>query len=95
VVEREAVPAARGATQDVDVAQALTVFEHAVRRHAAAQTELRVARRPSTAKAALKTAQALVEARQALTSELERLGWTPPADIDLPEPSIALQRSRD
>jgi len=95
VVEREAVPAAREATQDVEVAQALTVFEHAVRRHASAQTELRVARRPSTSKAALKTAQALAEARRALTSELERLGWTPPADISLPEPSIAAQRSQD
>ena len=68
---------------DQAVAQALTVFEHTVRRHAQAQTELRVSRRPSTAKAALKTAAELAQARHALTAELRLLGWCPPADVTL------------
>jgi hypothetical protein len=92
VVEHEAVPAPRTTTDDVAVAQALTLFEHAVRRHAAAQTELRVARRPSTTKAALKSAQALVQARLALTAELQRLGWTPPADVSLTETTLVMPR---
>ncbi len=92
MVEDEAVPTARSATDDVAVAQALTVFEHAVRRHAAAQTELRVARRASTAKAALKTGQALVQARLALTAELQRLGWSPPADVSLTETTLVMPR---
>ena len=91
-MEHEAVPAARTTSPDIAVAQALTVFEHAVRRHASAQTELRVARRPSTTKAALKTAQALVEARLALTAELQRLGWTPPADVSLTETTLVMPR---
>ena len=89
-------PAQRGtAAHDIAVAQALTVFEHAVRRHAAAQTELRVARRPSTTKAAMKTAEAVVQARLALTAQIERLGWTPPADISLTEPSMVVPRRGD
>ena len=94
MVEDGAVPAARTA-DDVAVAQALTVFEHAVRRHGAAQAELRVARRQSTTKAALKTAQAVVEARRALTEELQRLGWTPPADISLTDANVLVPRSGD
>jgi hypothetical protein len=92
VVDHEAEPATRAATDDVAVAQALTVFEHAVRRHAAAQTELRVARRPSTTKASLKTGQALIEARLALTAELQRLGWSPPADVSLTETTLVMPR---
>ena len=67
------------------LAQALAVFEQAVRRHAAAETELLVARRPSTSKAQLKTASELATARQELTARLELVGWRPPADIDLVE----------
>jgi hypothetical protein len=94
VVRHEPVQAATNGP-DVAVAQALTVFEHAVRRHAAAQTELRVSRRASTTKAALKTAQDVVEARLALTAQLQRLGWNPPADVTLTEPSMVVPRRGD
>jgi hypothetical protein len=73
------------------VAQAVTAFEHAVRRHAAAQTELRVARRPSTTKAALKTSDEIARTRLELAQQLTRLGWQPPADVSLePERTLAL-----
>ena len=75
--------AERDGGRDAAVAQALSVFEAAVRRHSAALTELTVARRPSTSKAALKTDEELGRARASLTRELERLGWQPPADITL------------
>ena len=69
------------------LAEALTVFEQAVRRHSAAETELRVARRASTAKAELKTAGELASARRDLALRLQALGWRAPADVDLVEPA--------
>ena len=77
------------------VATALTMFEHAVRRHAAAQTELRISRRASTSKQALKTSQEIAEARQALTQQLEQLGWQPPADISLDDAGMVAPRTGD
>ena len=94
MVRHEPAPSSANGN-DVALAQALTVFEHAVRRHAAAQTELRVARRASTTKAALKTAQDVVQARLALTAQLQRLGWNPPADVTLTEPSMVVPRRGD
>ena len=94
MVRHEPAPSSANG-HDVALAQALTVFEHAVRRHAAAQTELRVARRASTTKAALKTAQDVIQARLALTAQLQRLGWNPPADVTLTEPSMVVPRRGD
>lgn len=78
----------------VAVAQALTVFEHAVRRHAAAEAELRVSRRVSTTRASLKTGEDVVSARLELTRQLERLGWQPPADVSLTEVTMLAPRER-
>ena len=77
------------------VATALTMFEHAVRRHAAAQTELRIARRASTSKQALKTSQEIAAARVALTEQLQELGWQPPADISLTDAGMVAPRVGD
>jgi hypothetical protein len=82
----------RSAGVHLAVAQALTVFEHAVRRQAAAQTELQIARRPSTTKASLKSALDLIHARQELTAQLGRLGWQPPADVSLRDESLLTAR---
>jgi hypothetical protein len=49
---------------------ALRVFEHAVRRHAMAEREVAVSRRPSSLKAVLKTSAALSRARADLLLEL-------------------------
>ena len=38
-------------------------------------------------------AQAVVEARLALTTELKRHGWNPPADVSLTETSLVVPRS--
>ena len=94
VWSREGRPA-RDAGLDVAVAQALTVFEAAVRRHSAALTELTVARRPSTSKAALKTTEELGRARAALTRQLGRLGWAPPAAITLTDSQQLVVPSED
>ena len=74
-----------GADPHRALAEALVVFEQAVRRHASAEAELRVARRASTSKAGLKTATELAAARRELTARLRLVGWRPPADIDLVE----------
>jgi hypothetical protein len=64
---------------DRSIAQAVAAFEHAVRRDASAAAELRLSRRPSTTKAALKTSADVAQARRELTAALERLGWHPPS----------------
>ena len=94
-MDREQLTQHRTAALHQAVARALTTFEHAVRRHAAAQAELRISRRPSTSKAALKTGEEIAGARLALIEQLERLGWQPPADVSLDEPTLALPRVGD
>lgn len=69
---RTPVPIPRATTENstVYLALALADFEHAVRREASADTEARIARRPSTLKASLKSASAVDRARAHLLAEL-------------------------